>query len=758
MHGNGRHIDLTNSLAELSGIRSFAVYQEYRMNKSSLIWIVALVLTADIAWSQATPNRSLVYNSPTVLYRWDLASTWQGGVVANQSSDFVLVGDGSNNFSSQSLWVAGSNIVGGSSVSIGGFDASSNTSGNIFISGSTGNIGKLALTPTTSTLSTLGVGKTITLSGQTSSTTTASDAVLEGNTLASLSNSGTIRGGSGSSGSGAIRNLSLVNTATGRLESINVFNSSVQNHGILTNLNLVRGTSITQTGAAEIRSPNGSTWIRDNSSISGGSINASGMPISIWDSSVIGSTLKGTTVGFVNGSMENIVSEANSVSISFNSAVGTGTTIATGSIAFSRMDTTYLAGQGVGNLQLNGATLSNHPALAQGYLYNQGRITGTGTLRNLQILQSSSGPGSRVIEASGGVIGFGSSANTNLQIQDQNLTSIGSGSMQIAEGSVLVHRGTISSVQLHNLYGASLSIQNTNVTGNVVNDGYGLTGLSGTDISGVTGNGLFQNNQNGGMRFLSNNQINRLDNAGSTKIFGGLTASGTLMNQATGFLDIMLNANVSAAVIQNAGVLTINSGATLTATNYLENQAGGIILGIGTLNANVTINNGSIIAPGSSPGVLTTGSQIWNGGGTYQFEINNALGTAGVNWDLLTINGVLNIQANSNNRFVFDIDSLAMSGLPGMASNFDSNSNYDWRLASASGGIVGYSPTSFQLNLASFLNSYSGQFSITSTGNDLFLSYRITAVPEPSSAVLCLAMLGSAVIFRRSRNWPLSEN
>ena len=67
----------------------------------------------------------------------------------------------------------------------------------------------------------------------------------------------------------------------------------------------------------------------------------------------------------------------------------------------------------------------------------------------------------------------------------------------------------------------------------------------------------------------------------------------------------------------------------------------GTLGGSGTIvvaggNGAVVITSGSVQAPGNSPGTQTVvGTNLWQSGGTYQWEINDWAGTQGSNpgWD-----------------------------------------------------------------------------------------------------------------------------
>ena len=49
-------------------------------------------------------------------------------------------------------------------------------------------------------------------------------------------------------------------------------------------------------------------------------------------------------------------------------------------------------------------------------------------------------------------------------------------------------------------------------------------------------------------------------------------------------------------------------------------NAGGTLAGSGSFDALVEVNG--VISPGNSPGTMSTGTQTWNDGGSYLWEIN----------------------------------------------------------------------------------------------------------------------------------------
>jgi hypothetical protein len=179
--------------------------------------------------AQPSTNRSLVYNSsPSYLYRWDQSGTWTGGQFADDSSHFVLLGNGVNNFSTQFLSLPGSNVIGGLSRTIGGFDGSGASSAGLYLSGGNGANGILNLAPSQAYQSVLGAGKEIYINGSNAVDTVSnlsSTAELRGNANSSLLNHGTIL--SSNTYLGVIRNLNVVNSSTGTIRKVGLAQSSI---------------------------------------------------------------------------------------------------------------------------------------------------------------------------------------------------------------------------------------------------------------------------------------------------------------------------------------------------------------------------------------------------------------------------------------------------------------------------------------------------------------------------------------------------
>ncbi|MEZ0389811.1 MAG: autotransporter-associated beta strand repeat-containing protein [Verrucomicrobium sp.] len=211
------------------------------------------------------------------------------------------------------------------------------------------------------------------------------------------------------------------------------------------------------------------------------------------------------------------------------------------------------------------------------------------------------------------------------------------------------------------------------------------------------------------------------------------------------------------------GTYTVKSGAYLQIDGTLGgsgllNMEGGTLGGKGTVQRAVTFNLGDTVAPGNSTGTLTfTQNVTFGAGGNYLLEIQNATGAAGIGWDMIDIQGRLDITATSSDRFVIDLNTLNGSSQAGQAANFLAGGLYDWTILTATAGITGFSASAFTIDLGDFANANSGYFSITRllNGNgseSLVLHY--SAVPEPGRALLMLGGMLALALRRRRHPSP----
>ena len=173
--------------------------------------------------------------------------------------------------------------------------------------------------------------------------------------------------------------------------------------------------------------------------------------------------------------------------------------------------------------------------------------------------------------------------------------------------------------------------------------------------------------------------------------------------------------------------------------------------GQGTLGANVTVQGGAGVGPGGSVGQLTIIGQTTLGHGTvFTVEIDDAAGTAGAGsgagWDLLSVDGVLVIDASADDPIVIDLRSLDSVGDPGQLTNFDSASRYSWMVAEAD-QISGFDATLFDLDLTDFVTHNAlapdSTFQLITRGNAIHVEY----IPEPTT--IALLTVGAMTLIRR---------
>lgn len=208
-----------------------------------------------------------------------------------------------------------------------------------------------------------------------------------------------------------------------------------------------------------------------------------------------------------------------------------------------------------------------------------------------------------------------------------------------------------------------------------------------------------------------------------------------------------------------SGTTTVNDGTLLvhgthTGGGLYTVNSGGTLGGNGTITAGVDLFG--TLSPGASVGTINTGSEIWNNGGNFLFEIDDATGTAGAaggpGWDLLAVTGTLDLSGLSPGGFTIDIVSLESGGgtNPGLIDNFNGGQQYLWEFVTTTGGVLGFDANLFTLNDSGFANPFGGSFAVLQTSSGLALAY----VPEPGADGL--GLLGAVgvvlLLWRRKKS------
>lgn len=305
------------------------------------------------------------------------------------------------------------------------------------------------------------------------------------------------------------------------------------------------------------------------------------------------------------------------------------------------------------------------------------------------------------------------------------LTKTGAGLLLLSGSNDYVGDTTISDGTIRVAGGNGISNNSRVVTANSATALLDLNSTSET-IGSLSGGGALGGNVN-----IGHNATLTIgsDNTSPAPFFGDIVGTGAAQIAKTGSGRLTLSGtSVTYPGITNvnAGDLRINGTLASSASTVEVNGGGATLSGTGTINRHVNINPGGFISPGASTGTLNVDSITWKPLGNYYFEMNNATGTEGSasGWDLLNVAGVLDITATSSNKFTVYVNSLDLSQSPGDAVNFVNSTIYQWRIATASGGITGFSADAFQVNAAGFSNDDAPtQWTITSVGDDIFLNY-----------------------------------
>jgi len=225
---------------------------------------------------------------------------------------------------------------------------------------------------------------------------------------------------------------------------------------------------------------------------------------------------------------------------------------------------------------------------------------------------------------------------------------------------------------------------------------------------------------------------------------GGLTKlnTGTLTLTSSNLYngDTIITAGTLAltgsGAITNSANIVITNGVVLNASGRSDSKltlaVAQTLAGNGTVLGNMLVNGA--VSPGADvAGTITnTGAATFGAGGRYIFDMEDATGQPGTNWDHLAISGTLGVLSSGANPFVIklrSIDGDLNDGNPG-AADFGTDSSQSWVIATAAGGITNFSANKFTVDTSGFANDLAGgSFSVATNGNDLLLVF--TSQPAP---------------------------
>ena len=207
------------------------------------------------------------------------------------------------------------------------------------------------------------------------------------------------------------------------------------------------------------------------------------------------------------------------------------------------------------------------------------------------------------------------------------------------------------------------------------------------------------------------------------------------------------------------GGTTITSGTLVyNGTNTamtVTNASGATLKGSGSIGHYI---GPGTISPGQSPGTLSVTNLTLSGGGEYHWEITNANSTAGIGWDLISVDnpgtgdGTVQIDATVGNTYTVRVDSTGLSD-----ADFDNTRDYTWTIIDAGTLNGGFATNKFTLNTNSFTNAVgSGVFYLAELNSNVVLRFSSTrqAIPTRTGCRTHLRIAtGSIWRIRRMRIW-----
>lgn len=198
------------------------------------------------------------------------------------------------------------------------------------------------------------------------------------------------------------------------------------------------------------------------------------------------------------------------------------------------------------------------------------------------------------------------------------------------------------------------------------------------------------------------------------------TGTGNERRLATGDSDI--DANVGAVAVRSGGTLQIEDPAAVVWASSIQVDDGGMIGGIGAFNAPITADG--TVSPGTSTGTLNATEDLaLTGSSTLLIEF---AGETSGQFDVLDVDGLLDITAGST------LDLRIIDGYdPTAGTTFDI---LDWGTISGTGNFT------VQDNLPSHKSW---------DLSNLYTDGQITALPEPTTALL--ALLATTILLLRRR-------
>ena len=243
--------------------------------------------------------------------------------------------------------------------------------------------------------------------------------------------------------------------------------------------------------------------------------------------------------------------------------------------------------------------------------------------------------------------------------------------------------------------------------------------------------------------------------AGQTASYGGVIADnagadGGLVKSGSGTLSITGTHSYTGATTVSNGTLTVNG--SIASSSGVNVQSGGTLGGDATVGA-LNVYSGGTVAPGNSPGIILATSASFYDGGVYQLQLQQDPlgGSAGVNWDTISISGGLDLSnVTTSGKFT-----LQLSTFTGDSTGWDAGVSHTWdSIISTGTGISNYTGdinNYFYIDYGNF-NSPApgvGSFQVERSGDNFNLVYTVSAIPEPSTSFLMVIGISTLFVLRR---------
>ncbi|HEY5312861.1 MAG TPA: autotransporter-associated beta strand repeat-containing protein, partial [Pirellulales bacterium] len=243
------------------------------------------------------------------------------------------------------------------------------------------------------------------------------------------------------------------------------------------------------------------------------------------------------------------------------------------------------------------------------------------------------------------------------------------------------------------------------------------------------------------------------------------------------------------------GTLRINGSLDDSQGTGIKVENGASLHGVGTIYGSIAVMPGGTYGPGNSPGTQNISTLTLSGGSGVEFDTAIATSTYNDQTHTGTYTSLANINSGGGNLVVdssvtaaspvvVSVESyataspstmgpLTLQGGVSGSSNFNPNGSYQWEYITFTGSYINNSTGDLSLNQIFTFNSSSitefvaqnpgallSDFSVSMSGNVLYIDYGPSAVPEPGSMLLAaIAAMGAAGFgWRRRRQTKLEPD